>query len=139
MPDYQLHAQLAKDTIKLGEMALSDVLLMNDARYPWVILVPRRADIGEIYQLSDADQAQLLKESSFTAQALQQTFQADKMNIAALGNVVPQLHVHHVVRFEGDAVWPRPIWGIGEAQPYTADEAAIVIDTLRQALANYLQ
>jgi diadenosine tetraphosphate (Ap4A) HIT family hydrolase len=139
MPDYQLHPQLANDTIKLGEMPLSDVLLMNDARYPWVILVPRRSDIGEIYQLDDDDQVQLLRESSYLTRTLQQTFNADKMNIAALGNVVPQLHIHHVVRYEGDAVWPKPIWGVGEAQHYTADEVAIVTQILKQALADYLQ
>jgi diadenosine tetraphosphate (Ap4A) HIT family hydrolase len=139
MPDYQLHPQLDKDTIKLGEMPLSDVLLMNDARYPWLILVPRRADIGEIYQLDDDDQVQLLRESSYLTRTLQQTFNADKMNIAALGNVVPQLHIHHVVRYEGDAVWPKPIWGVGEAQHYTADEVAIVTQILKQALADYLQ
>ncbi len=95
---------------------------MNDSRYPWCILVPQRSDMTEIFQLSEADQNQLNKESIYLSQKLAETFSADKMNIAALGNVVPQLHIHHVVRYKNDHTWPAPIWGVGEAVKYEQAE-----------------
>jgi diadenosine tetraphosphate (Ap4A) HIT family hydrolase len=107
---------------------------MRDANYPWFILVPDREGISEIYQLSEADQAQLLRESSRLAAVLAERFQADKLNIAALGNVVPQLHIHHVVRYRDDAAWPAPVWGRVPARPYTPEGLAAVIETLRQGL-----
>jgi diadenosine tetraphosphate (Ap4A) HIT family hydrolase len=116
--EFALHPRLAADTIELHRWPLCTVLLMNDARYPWCILVPRRPDIREIYELSGADQQQLLRESSTLGRALMQAFAGTKLNVAALGNVVPQLHVHHIVRFEHDAAWPGPVWGRHPAQPY---------------------
>lgn len=135
---FNLHPQLDKDTILVGQFALSDVLLMNDARYPWLILVPRRDDLREVYQLDDADQQQLLRESSFVAETMANLFKADKMNIAAIGNMVPQLHIHHIARFKDDACWPKPVWGVGQARPYSEDELGIVLDALKSALADYL-
>ncbi|MGZ8249978.1 HIT domain-containing protein, partial [Methylomagnum sp.] len=98
--------------------------LMNESRYPWFILVPERAGVGEIHQLSDADQIQWLRESSRLSRALAELFQADKMNVAAIGNLVPQLHVHHVVRYRNDPAWPAPVWGKFEPLPYAAGRVA---------------
>lgn len=119
---FELHTQLIKDSATLGDLTLSRVLLCNDTQYPWLILVPRRADIVELFQLTRIDQQQLLDEISTVSAALAGHFRADKMNIAALGNVVPQLHVHVIARFNDDPAWPRPIWGVAPAQPYS-DEA----------------
>lgn len=120
---FVLHTQLAKDCVVVGDLPLSRVLLMNDAHYPWLVLVPRREDIVEIFQLPRIDQQQLLDEIAQVSSAMAGHFRADKMNVAALGNIVPQLHVHIVARFTGDAAWPKPVWGIAPAQPYT--EAAL--------------
>ena len=118
----ELHPQLLKDCLVLGRFPLSHLLLMQDANYPWFILVPDREEISEIYQLSEQDQAQLQRESSFLAEFLMNRFNGDKMNIAALGNIVPQCHLHHVVRYHSDAAWPAPIWGKLPAKAYS-DEA----------------
>jgi diadenosine tetraphosphate (Ap4A) HIT family hydrolase len=107
---------------------------MKDANYPWCILVPDREEITEIYQLSAVDQQQLTLESAILARTLAETFQADKMNIAALGNVVPQLHIHHVVRYQHDAAWPAPIWGAVPAKPYSTAALQAIVAQLRQAL-----
>lgn len=131
MSDYfDLAPQLAADCIVLGDLALCRVLLMNDARYPWLILVPRRADITELYQLSAVEQAQLMVESSQVGTALMTIFSGDKLNIAALGNVVPQLHIHHVVRYKADETWPAPVWGKGKAIAYLPEELVAVREVL---------
>ncbi|MBP1152100.1 HIT domain-containing protein [Methylocaldum gracile subsp. desertum] len=93
---------------------------MNENRYPWFILVPEREELSEIYQLTDEDQVQLMRESSHLSRTLSELFRADKMNIAAIGNLVPQLHLHHVVRYRGDPAWPGPIWGRFDPLPYDA-------------------
>lgn len=115
---FELHPRLAADTILVGRLPLSLLLLFNDARYPWFILVPRRTDITEIYQLPDADQQQLWRESALLARSLMQSFHADKMNIGVLGNLVPQLHLHHIARFSSDPAWPGPVWGHSDPVPY---------------------
>lgn len=120
----------------VGDFPLCRLLLMNDSHYPWFILVPRIADVQEIYQLDDTDQQQLLSESSFLAHTLHVLFLADKMNIAALGNVVSQLHIHHVVRYHTDAAWPAPVWGKQAAQPYSPEELAEVMAKLARGLAD---
>ena len=120
---FELHPQLIADTVELGKFPLSTLLLMNDSQYPWCILVPMRDDIREIYQLTEEDQQQLQKESSLLGQALMKTFAGDKLNIAALGNMVPQLHVHHIVRYTTDIAWPKPVWGQQPPLPY--DEPAL--------------
>lgn len=119
---YHLHPTLAADTIYLGHLTLCDVLLMNDSHYPWLILVPRRADIREIYELSEHDQQQLLQESSFVAKTMAAFSQADKINMAALGNMVPQLHLHIIARHTTDAAWPQPVWGKVPVKPYTEQQ-----------------
>jgi len=115
---------LAQDTVRLGTFPLSLLLLMNDATYPWLILVPQRPDIREIYQLDTVDQRQLLHESSHLAAALAVHFRPDKLNIAALGNIVQQLHLHHVVRYQGDPSWPAPVWGKAPSVPYRPEQIA---------------
>lgn len=119
---FKVHQQLAMDSIALGSFELCQLRLMNDSQYPWFILIPQREDMREIYQLAVQDQIQLLKESSFLAEQLASLFNAEKMNIAAIGNVVPQLHLHHVVRYQSDIAWPKPIWGVRSMQPYSAEQ-----------------
>ncbi|HHU94658.1 MAG TPA: HIT domain-containing protein [Alcaligenaceae bacterium] len=130
---YQLHPVLANDTFYVGKLSLCDVLLMNDSRYPWLILVPRLSDIREIYELSAQDQQQFWQESSWVAEKLAAYTQADKMNVAALGNMVPQLHQHIIARHTTDAAWPQPVWG-GTARAYEKSEKDRLLVELRQEL-----
>jgi len=132
---FTLHPQLANDTIELAEFPLSKLLLCNDSAYPWFILVPKVADISEIYQLDWQQQQQLLNESSLLSELLMQVFAGDKMNVAALGNVVEQLHIHHVVRFKEDAQWPKPIWGQQPLTAYSDAEITALKDKLLPQLA----
>lgn len=118
----ELHPQLEKDCVVLGEFTLCSLLLLNDANYPWFILLPNRENITELHQLSETDQRQLLEESMYLSRCLEHVFQPDKLNIAALGNVVPQLHIHHIARFTTDACWPAPVWGSIKAIPYSENE-----------------
>jgi diadenosine tetraphosphate (Ap4A) HIT family hydrolase len=133
-----LHERLAADTVRLLSLPLCELLLMNDARYPWCILVPRVAGATEIIDLSVADQTQLQRESVALQQALRDLYRPDKLNVAMLGNVVPQLHVHHLARFRSDATWPAPVWGRGSALPYPAalreERAAALRDAVRRRL-----
>ena len=116
----------------LGRFSLCHLLLMRDANYPWFILVPDRNNISEIYQLSEVDQHHLLIESSLLAQYLMKSFHGDKMNIAALGNIVPQCHIHHVVRYHTDAAWPGPEWGCVPTKVYKDNELNNVVDKFRK-------
>ncbi len=118
MAEFELNGRLAADTVFVADWPLSRVLLMNDARYPWLILVPRRADITELFQLSIADRAVLTEEISSAGESLKSRCKAAKINIGALGNLVPQLHIHVVARNPGDAAWPGPVWGNGTAVAY---------------------
>ena len=131
---FELDPRLAADTFLVGQTPLSQVLLMNDARYPWLILVPRRGDTTEPFELSEADQAQLWRESMRLGQAMKAHFAADKINIAALGNQVAQLHVHHIARFRTDYAWPGPVWGVGSAVPYSDAALDALIGELRSVL-----
>jgi len=116
---FELDYRLQNDCVEVGALMLNRILLMKDANYPWLILVPQRDDISEIYQLDEDDQEQLIWESTFVAERLIKTFDGDKMNIAALGNVVPQLHIHHVMRKKTDPAWPNPVWGAVPPKAYT--------------------
>tara|TARA_B110000977_G_scaffold199917_1_gene288704 strand:+ start:2507 stop:2920 length:414 start_codon:yes stop_codon:yes gene_type:complete len=136
---YKLHRQLKQDTFYLGHLKLCDVLLMNDARYPWVILVPRRENITEVFQLSDADQYLLSTESAFVAKQLSSLVVADKMNVAALGNIVSQLHIHHVARYQTDEAWPAPIWGTGSTVTYSEGESLAVAEQMKMVLKELLE
>lgn len=108
---WALHPQLAADTHKVGDLPLSRLLIIKDANYPWVILVPRRAGVSEIIDLDAAEQTELMGEIARTGAALKEITACDKLNVAALGNVVPQLHVHVIARHKSDPVWPQPVWG----------------------------
>jgi diadenosine tetraphosphate (Ap4A) HIT family hydrolase len=132
---FELHPQLSADTFHVGDWPLCRVLRMNDAGFPWLILVPRRADIREIIDLAEADQRDLMSEIARASRALRDLVQPDKLNVAALGNAVPQLHVHVIARFRTDPAWPRPIWGVKPPEPFGAREAAAEIDRLKSALA----
>ncbi len=121
--EFELHPRLAEDCHHLGNFPLCALLLSKDANYPWYILVPREAGISEAFQLSHIDQQKLQHESLQLSHALSKAFTADKMNIAALGNMVPQLHLHHIVRYKKDAAWPNPVWGYVDAKPY--DEVSL--------------
>jgi len=120
--NFQLHPQLSNDSYVIADLPLSRLLLCNDSAFPWFILVPRVENIQDIYQLDWQQQQQLLNESSLLSELLMQEFKGDKMNVAALGNVVPQLHLHHIVRYQNDACWPKPIWGQQALTPYTEQE-----------------
>jgi diadenosine tetraphosphate (Ap4A) HIT family hydrolase len=131
---FDLHPQLAVDCAVVDDLPLCRVLLMDDANYPWCILVPRRAGMREIHELAGADQAALLREVTRLSAAMQSLFAADKMNVAALGNVVPQLHVHVIARRVGDPAWPRPVWGAVPRQPYGRAERDAMVERLRGVL-----
>jgi len=113
-----IHPQLKNDCVILGRFSLCCLLLSKDANYPWFILLPERDSINEIYQLSKEDQIQLLIESSLLGEHIMRIFKGDKLNVAALGNQVSQLHLHHIVRYETDPAWPAPVWGKVAAKPY---------------------
>ncbi|MDP5293709.1 HIT domain-containing protein [Oceanimonas sp. CHS3-5] len=123
MSGFVLHERLAADSVVLGDLPLSRVLLAKDGRYPWLILVPRRADIREIHHLGEGAQQQLMRESCALSRLMESTLSPDKLNVAALGNMVPQLHLHHIARFTSDDAWPGPIWGRFDTQPYEDVEA----------------
>ena len=128
---FVLSPQLEADTIFIGDLKLCRLLLSRDANYPWCILVPRREDITEIHHLNELDQQQLLKESSRLSKVMSDVFSADKMNVAALGNVVLQLHVHHVVRYHTDPSWPAPIWGKLPPKNYTDSEIELRVAQIK--------
>lgn len=133
-PAWSLHPQLEKDTINIGDLPLSRVLVINDANYPWLLLVPRRAGAIEIVDLDEVAQAQLMTEIARVARALQDVTKPDKLNIAALGNVVPQLHVHIIARRRSDAAWPRPVWGAVPALAHDPQEVEAFIGALRRKI-----
>lgn len=133
---FVIDSQLRADTVWLGDYPLSTLLLMNDAQYPWFILVPRREDVSELFQLDAADQQQLWRETTQLAEVLKDCFAADKMNVATLGNVVSQLHMHVIVRRRGDISWPAPVWGRHPAQAYTVEQLEAIKVRLRTVLTD---
>jgi diadenosine tetraphosphate (Ap4A) HIT family hydrolase len=132
--DFELHPQLAADGIVVTDLPLCRVLLMDDAQYPWCILVPRRPDLREIHELDESDRQQLMRESCGVAERMAEGFHAHKMNVAALGNLVPQLHIHHIARFRHDPAWPAPIWGRLPRKPYTEEEWPRMLERMRKML-----
>ncbi|WP_026146738.1 HIT domain-containing protein [Methylomonas sp. MK1] len=138
MPHFLLHQKLAQDCFNVGSFALTELLMMNDSQYPWFILVPRRHNIREIYQLDQADRQALQAESCLLAETLVNIYHPDKLNIAAIGNLVPQLHLHHVVRYQTDKAWPAPVWGKLASLPYAGYQAEQRITQLRSALQPHL-
>ncbi len=134
MDTFSLDPRLAADCHWVGDLALSRVLLLDDCRYPWVLLVPRRADVVELFQLAHEDRVTLLEESCRLGALLMAEFRGDKLNIGALGNLVSQLHLHHVVRYEGDPAWPGPVWGHSSAQGYAEHSLNERLDLIRNGL-----
>jgi diadenosine tetraphosphate (Ap4A) HIT family hydrolase len=134
---FTLDPRLQNDTLLLGHFPLSLLLLMNDCTYPWLILVPRRPNIREIHELLPPDRQQLLKESCHLAETLTELCRPDKLNVAALGNVVPQLHLHHVVRYRNDPAWPAPVWGRAPAVPYQAEQVVAWRERLLPRLSEF--
>lgn len=131
---WELHPQLAQDAVAVGDLALSRVLAARDAGYPWLIVVPRRAGASEIIDLTAADQAALTVELAQAAGALKKLTGCDKLNIAAIGNMVPQLHIHIVARRKGDAAWPKPVWGAAPAKDYPPGALEQFVGNVRQAM-----
>jgi len=134
---FQLHSVLEADSIILGQFKLCLLLLINDSQYPWFVLVPQRHEIKEIYQMSQSDQQQFWLESNDLSQVLMKLFKGDKLNVAAIGNMVPQLHLHHVVRFKDDPCWPKPVWGQLPMKSYDQQQAEYVQRKIIQNLHNY--
>ena len=132
-----LAGQLNRDTIHVAELRLSSLLLMNDKRYPWLILVPRVANAEELFDLNRLEQGFLMEEINATSKALSLVCQPEKMNVGALGNIVRQLHVHVVARFASDMAWPAPVWGKGEAEPYD-DQGQAFLSLLRPQIKQLL-
>ena len=131
---FALHAQLQRDTVAVGDLALSRVLLANDANFPWLILVPRRPGLVELIDLEENEQMQLMTEIASTARALKAATGCDKLNIAALGNIVPQLHVHVIARRHDDAAWPKPVWGMVAPTAYAAAARERLVAMIRRGL-----
>ena len=132
---FALHARLAAETAAVTRLALSRVLLMNDARVPWLILVPERPGVTELHALPPAERALLMEEIALASAVLERLYRPDKLNVGALGNLVPQLHVHVIGRFRSDAAWPGPLWGSGPALPYDPARLAAERERLRAAFA----
>ena len=133
-PAFSLHPQLERDTTPLGDLPLSRVLIINDANYPWLLLVPRRPDAVELIDLDEVERAQLMTEIALVSRALKEVTECDKLNVAALGNAVPQLHVHIVARKKTDKAWPKPVWGVAPPLAHDAKE----LDRFMVAMKNKL-
>ena len=135
MNAWHLHPQLADDSTPVIELALCEVRLMDDANHPWLILIPKVADAVEIIDLSPAQRAQLTTEIETAGRALKALLKPDKLSVAALGNLVPQLHVHVIARYQNDIAWPRPVWGAANARPYEPEELIARVRALSATLA----
>lgn len=133
-PEFQLDPRLEADTFFVGEMKLATLRLMNDARFAWLILVPRQAGLAELIDLDGAARAELTAEIDAVSRALRSVTGCDKLNVAALGNMVRQLHIHVIARFTTDAAWPGPVWGVGERVAYGSGPAAELMTRLRVEL-----
>lgn len=134
MSDWRLDPRIADDSHPLAQWPLSEVRLMDDSHHPWLVLVPRVPGAVELVDLAEAAQAQLLREVGLASRALRDCFDPDKLNVAALGNVVPQLHVHVIARYRDDVAWPRPVWGQAAARPYTPEALVERIARLQACL-----
>ena len=131
---WHLHPQLAEDTHPVAHWTLSELRLMDDANHPWLIVVPRVEDAVELIDLTETQQAELTREIARASRALQVAFKPHKLNVATLGNLVPQLHMHVIARFEHDIAWPRPVWGMASAQPYSPEALVLRMQRLLAAL-----
>lgn len=127
---FTLAPELKRDCIEITDWPLCKVLLMNDANYPWFILVPRVDGVKESIDLNEQQQLQLMQESAQLQKLLKEVFSPDKLNVAALGNMVPQLHIHHIARYKSDIAWPKPVWGLKPAEPYSQQDLVSLIEKL---------
>lgn len=134
---FSLHPRLSQDADFVGDWPLCRVLLMNDSRWPWLVLVPRLANAVELTDLDPAERALLIEETAQAAEWLKAYAHADKINVGALGNIVRQLHVHVVARHAGDPAWPGPVWGFGAAVPYGDSEARGMVEAARTGLGTF--
>jgi diadenosine tetraphosphate (Ap4A) HIT family hydrolase len=134
MTEFVLDSRLDADTFEVGNLTLGRVLLMDDARFPWTILVPRRSNMREIIDLDLRDRAMLYREIEALSEVMKRIYAPTKLNVAALGNMVPQLHVHIIARFDHDLAWPKPVWSVGERVPYEPQAAKVRIAELSEAL-----
>ncbi|WP_448954239.1 HIT family protein [Labrys neptuniae] len=132
---FTLHPQIIADSIAVGDLPLCHLRLMNDAGFPWLLLIPKRAEISEIIELDAAERAVLIEEIATVSQVLKSLTGCDKLNVAALGNMVTQLHIHVIARFKGDPAWPKPVWGQVPARPYAEAVAADLVSQLRILLS----
>lgn len=130
MPPFILHRQIEADSLFLQDLPLSHLRLQNQSAVPWLILIPRRAGVAEIHQLAAEDRRRLMEEITLASKAVEKLFAPDKINVGALGNIAPQLHVHVIGRFKNDPAWPQPVWGRLEPRPFAAGD----VDDLRQRL-----
>jgi len=135
---FTLDERLRADTLEITRLRLSRVLLMNDRSFPWLILVPEREHIRELYDLDEKDRALLIEEIALASRIIRHLYKPDKINVGALGNLVPQLHIHVIGRFKSDRAWPGPVWGAGPAQPYGDDEREGTCERFEKAFLNYL-
>lgn len=134
MAGFELNERLRADSALIGNLGLCQLRLMEDSRWPWLILVPQRPDVEEVFDLTPLDQAMLTFETNLVGQALKKSTNATKVNVGALGNIVRQLHVHVIARFENDPNWPGPVWGFGAREPYGADAKKALIKKILESL-----
>lgn len=134
LTEFALHPRLVADTVSVTTLGLCRVLLMQDSRFPWLILVPEKMNLRDLHDLSPEDQVMAMGEIDAVSRALQAIHSPDKMNVAALGNMVPQLHIHIIARFTTDEAWPGPVWGVGTAEAYDEVALAEILRMLRNAL-----
>jgi diadenosine tetraphosphate (Ap4A) HIT family hydrolase len=139
MPSFTLHPQLAADTLQVADLPLCKVLLMNDRQYPWLILVPQVREAREFLDLTATEQQQVWREILAVQAVLKELTNPQKLNVGALGNMVPQLHIHIIARFEHDAAWPKPVWGVNKPVPYSPMEAGTLLSQLKPALDRALR
>ena len=130
---FTLHHRLQEDTVEIIRVKLSCVLLMNDSSFPWIVLVPERGGVQEVYELSSEERFVLIEEIAAASEIIRQLYSPDKINIGALGNLVPQLHIHVIGRFRADRAWPGPVWGSGPARPYQAEKLEKVCAGIKKA------
>lgn len=136
--DFQLHPQLAADCIEVCDLPLSKILLMNDSQYPWFVQVPRLNDVCEVIDLNECQQNQLWYESRVLSELIRDEFCPHKLNVAALGNMVPQLHIHHIARYTSDPAWPKPVWGLSPAKSYDKEKEQTLTQRMQTLLKEKL-
>ncbi|MBF0355246.1 MAG: HIT domain-containing protein [Alphaproteobacteria bacterium] len=131
--NFSLHPRLEADTVPVKQLGLSRLLLMNDSNWPWLILVPEKPAISELHQLSAAERMVLIEEIAYVSEIMERLFTPSKMNVAALGNMVPQLHIHVIARYQDDLAWPKPVWGVCAAAPYAPGALMARLKVLHEA------